>query len=75
MFFDFTIKDFIDILLVAVLLYYTYKVMKSSGSINIFVGIMVFILVWLVVTQVLDMRLLGSIMDKGSTGHHCDFPR
>jgi len=63
-FFDFTIKDFIDILLVAVLLYYTYKVMKSSGSINIFVGIMVFILVWLVVTQVLDMRLLGSIMDK-----------
>lgn len=64
MFFDFTIKDFIDILLVAVLLYYTYKVMKSSGSINIFVGIMVFILVWLVVTQVLDMRLLGSIMDK-----------
>ena len=64
MFFDFTIKDFLDILLVAVLLYYTYKVMKSSGSINIFVGIMVFILVWLVVTQVLDMRLLGSIMDK-----------
>jgi uncharacterized protein (TIGR00159 family) len=63
-FFDFTIKDFIDILLVAVLLYYTYKVMKSSGSINIFVGIMVFILIWLVVTQVLDMRLLGSLMDK-----------
>jgi len=64
MFFDFTIKDFIDILLVAFLLYYTYKLMKSSGSINIFVGILVFILIWLVVTQVLDMRLLGSIMDK-----------
>jgi len=63
-FFDFTIKDFIDILLVAVLLYYSYKVMKSSGSINIFIGIMVFVLIWLVVTQVLDMRLLGSIMDK-----------
>ena len=64
MFIDFTIKDFIDILLVAFMLYYTYKLMKSSGSINIFVGILVFILIWLVVTQVLDMRLLGSIMDK-----------
>ena len=64
MFFEFTLKDFLDILLVAVLLYYTYKVMKSSGSINIFTGIMVFVLIWLVVSQVLEMRLLGSIMDK-----------
>lgn len=64
MFFDFTVKDFIDILLVAVLLYYSYKIMKSSGSINAFVGILVFVVIWLVVTQVLDMRLLGSIMDK-----------
>lgn len=64
MFITFGIKDFIDILLVALLLYYSYKVMRSSGSINVFVGILIFVVIWLVVTQVLDMRLLGSIMDK-----------
>ena len=64
MFFEFGIKDFIDILLVAFLLYYTYKLMKASGSINVFTGILVFILIWLVVSQVLEMKLLGSIFDK-----------
>ena len=34
MFFEFGIKDFIDILLVAFVLYYTYKLMKASGSIK-----------------------------------------
>jgi diadenylate cyclase len=60
----FGVKDFIDILLVAFLLYYTYKLMKASGSINVFVGILVFILIWLIVSQILEMRLLGSIFDK-----------
>jgi uncharacterized protein (TIGR00159 family) len=60
----FGVKDFIDILLVALLLYYTYKLMKASGSINVFVGILVFILIWLIVSQILEMRLLGSIFDK-----------
>ena len=67
MFFDFlipTLKDAIDILLVAFLLYKTYKLMKSSGSINIFTGILVFIIIWVIVSQVLQMRLLGSIFDK-----------
>ena len=59
-----TIKDIIDILLVAYLLYKTYKLMKSSGSINVFIGILVFIVIWLIVSQVLQMRLLGSIFDK-----------
>ncbi len=64
MFFYFGIKDFIDILLVAFLLYYIYKLMKSSGSLNVFTGIMIFFLIWLVVSQVLEMKLLGSIFDK-----------
>ena len=63
MFFEFGIKDFIDILLVAFLLYYVYKLMKASGSIKVFTGILVFILIWLVVTQVLEMKLLGSIFN------------
>ena len=64
MFIDFSIKDLIDILLVAYLLYQTYRLMKDSGSINIFIGILVFIGCWLIVSQVLEMRLLGSIFDK-----------
>ena len=64
MFFEFGIKDFIDILLVALLLYYCYRLMKDSGSLNVFTGVLVFILIWLVVSQILEMRLLGSILDK-----------
>ena len=73
MFFEFGIKDFIDILLVAFVLYYTYKLMKASGSIKVFTGILVFILIWLVVTQVLEMKLLGSIFrsEERRVGKEC----
>ena len=64
MFVHFGIKDAIDVLLVALLLYNLYKLMKESGTINIFAGVLAFIGVWIVVTQILDMRLMGSIMDK-----------
>ena len=62
--FDFGIKDIIDIVLVALILYYLYRLMKESRSLNVFIGIMVFVLVWLFVSQVLEMRLLGYILDK-----------
>ena len=61
---EFGIKDFVDILLVAVMLYYIYRLMRESRSLNVFVGIMIFVVVWLFVSQILEMRLLGSIMDK-----------
>ena len=64
MLFNFGIKDIIDILLVALMLYYLYRLMKESRSLNIFIGIMFFILVWLLVSQVFEMRLLGGILDK-----------
>lgn len=38
--------------------------MKESGTISIFTGVLAFVGVWIVVTQILDMRLIGSIMDK-----------
>ncbi|MCR5364744.1 MAG: diadenylate cyclase CdaA [Prevotella sp.] len=64
MFFEFGIKDIVDILLVALILYYIYRLMKESRSLNVFMGILVFVVLWLVVSQVLQMRLLGSILDK-----------
>ncbi|MCI5505898.1 MAG: diadenylate cyclase CdaA [Prevotella sp.] len=64
MFFEFGIKDIIDILLVALMLYYSYRLMKESRSLNVFIGILMFVILWLLVSQILEMRLLGSIMDK-----------
>ncbi|MBR2380762.1 MAG: TIGR00159 family protein, partial [Paraprevotella sp.] len=61
---DFGIKDFIDIFLVALLLFYCYKVMKESRSLNIFFGVLIFIVFWLFISQVMEMRLLGSVLDK-----------
>lgn len=61
---NFDIKDFIDILLVAIILYYCYKVMKESRSVNIFYGILLFISFWIVVSKILEMKLLGSILDQ-----------
>ena len=48
---EFGIKDFLDILLVASLLFYVYRLMKESRSLNIFVGIMLFVLIWLFVSH------------------------
>ena len=64
MFVSFGVKDVIDILLVAFLMYQTYKLMRSSGGLTIFNGVISVIVVWVLVSQVLEMRLLGAILDK-----------
>lgn len=60
----FGIIDIIDIVLVALLLYYIYRLMKESSAANIFSGILIFIVFWIIVSQIFEMRLLGSILDK-----------
>ena len=64
MFREFGLKDIIDILLVALMLYYIYRLMRDSRSLNVFIGILVFVVVWIFVSGVLEMRLLGTILDK-----------
>ncbi len=61
---SFGLKDALDILLVTLLLYYIYRLMKESSSANIFGGIIVFVVVWIFVSQIFEMRLLGGILDK-----------
>jgi len=63
-FVSFGIKDIVDVLCVSLLLFYLYKLMKRTGSLNMFIGILVFIFVWMIVSQVLKMQLLGAVMDK-----------
>ena len=60
----FGIKDLLDILLVATMLYYIFRTMKDSGTLNIFVGVLAFVLAWVVMYKIFDMRLIGTIMDK-----------
>ena len=38
--------------------------MKESSAVNIFSGILIFLVVWLLVSQVFEMRLLGTLLDK-----------
>lgn len=64
MFIEFGLIDIIDIFLVALMLFYIYRLMRESRSLNVFIGIMVFIVIWLFVSQIIQMRLLGSILDK-----------
>ena len=45
-------------------MYYTYRFMRESRTLNIFVGILAFIVTWLFVSRVLEMRLLGAILDQ-----------
>ena len=61
---DFGIKDIFDIVIVASLLYYIYKLMKESGTLNIFYGVMAFIVVWVIASEIIGMRLTGTILDK-----------
>ena len=60
---SFGIKDAIDIIVVATLMFYIYRLMKESGTINIFFGILAFFVAWVVMSEILDMRLIGTIMD------------
>lgn len=60
----FGIKDIIDIMIVALLLYYLYRLMNSSGTLPLFYGVLAFIVVWVVAYEILGMRLTGTIVDK-----------
>ena len=62
--FAFGIKDIIDILLVAILLYQVYRLMKNTGAINIFLGVMVFVFLWFLIVKVLDLGLTGAILNQ-----------
>lgn len=60
----FDIKDVVDILIVAIMLYYLYRLMKSSGTLSLFYGVLAFIVIWVLSFEIFDMRLTGTIVDK-----------
>ncbi len=60
-FLDFSLLDILDIVLVAVLLYYVYKLLKGTVAINIFIGIALVVLIWKI-TQALQMEMLSGLL-------------
>ncbi|WP_299006539.1 diadenylate cyclase CdaA [uncultured Tenacibaculum sp.] len=60
-FIDFSFLDVLDIFLVAVLLFYIYKLLKGTVAINIVIGIAFIFLIWKV-TQALNMEMLSGIL-------------
>jgi len=55
--------DFIDILLVTLLLYQLYRLLKGTVAFNIIIGLFSLYLLWLIV-KLLNMELIGSIMGQ-----------
>ncbi len=62
--FSFGFKDVIDILLVAVILYETYRLLRKTGAANLFWGILAFIVVWFLVSFVFQLDLTGALFDR-----------
>lgn len=60
----FGIKDIIDILLVAFILFAIYRILRRSGASNLFWGILAFILTWLVVSYVFHLELTSALFDR-----------
>jgi uncharacterized protein (TIGR00159 family) len=57
---NFRFIDYLDVVLVALLLYYLYKLVKGTVAINIFIGIIIFYSAWRL-TVFLNMELLSNI--------------
>lgn len=63
------IKDILDILLVATLLYETFRILRLSGAVNLFWGILAYVTLWFFVSFVLKLELTGAIFNFiGSAG-------
>lgn len=58
------IKDIIDILLVATILFGVYRLLRRSGASNLFWGILAFVFAWLLVSYVFDLELTGLLFDR-----------
>jgi diadenylate cyclase len=62
-FITFGITDAIDILLVAIILYLAYNLVKGTSAINIFIGLALIYFVYIVL-KAFDLQLLTSILGK-----------
>ena len=70
--FSFGFKDVIDILLVTIILFETYRLLRRSGVANLFWGILAFIVVWFIVSYGFQLELTGfEIRSKHHSRQSC----
>ena len=62
-FLEISLLDIIDIVLVTILLFYLYKLLRGSVAINIFIGIVIIYLIWKL-TDLLNMSVLSNLLGK-----------
>ena len=62
--FQFGIKDVIDILLVALIFYEMFRLLRRSGAANLFWGILAFVVAWFLVSYVFQLELTGALFDR-----------
>lgn len=60
---SFDLIDFVDIILFGVLLYYLMRALRKSGNSTLLIGIITFVVMWVLFSRILNMRLMGQIMD------------
>lgn len=63
LFIKFSLFDVLDILIVAFIFYQVYRLVKGTAAINIFAGIFIFYLAWLLV-RAFNMELISSILGQ-----------
>ncbi len=66
-FLEFSFLDVLDIVLVAILMYYIYRLVKGTVAINIFLGITIIFIIWKL-TEALKMEMLSVILGKFLSG-------
>lgn len=59
----FTFIDLIDIFLFGMVLYGIYRSIQKSGSRNLLIGIFALVFIWVITSQILQMKVMGRVMD------------
>ncbi len=62
--FSIGVKDIADIFLVALIMFWLYRLLKRSRSAYVFYGVLAFVVFWIVVSQILEMKLLGTLLNQ-----------
>lgn len=64
MFSSITFKDIIDILLVALMAFYAYHLLRKSGAVNLFWGLLFFVAAWFLTSYVFHLQLTGALFNQ-----------
>lgn len=60
----FGFKDIIDILLVATIMFWFYRLLRKSAATNLFWGIILIVGAWFALTEVFHLELSGALLDR-----------